>query len=97
MYLHKIPKMKTSCTGIKVGDGRVIPVKFVIPLQVMMHGHVFELFMIVSDTDDGIDLVFGMENMVEVESILNTCKQVQSTSLVEQFLYTPWDTITVQT
>ena len=32
----------------------------------------FEIYTIVSPIYDGIDIVFGMKNMVEVEGILNT-------------------------
>ena len=45
---------------------------FVIPLLFMCHGHVFEIYTIVADIDDGIDLVFGFKNMVETEGMLNT-------------------------
>ena len=38
----------------------------------MCHGHVFEIYTIVADIDDGIDLVFGFKNMVETEGMLNT-------------------------
>ena len=30
-YLHRIPKMRSTCTGIKIGNGAVIPVDFVFP------------------------------------------------------------------
>ena len=43
-----------------------------IPLLFMCHGHVFEIYTIVADIDDGIDLVFGFKNMVETEGMLNT-------------------------
>ena len=38
----------------------------------MCHGHVFEIYTIVTDIDDGIDLVFGFKNMIETEGMLNT-------------------------
>ena len=38
----------------------------------MCHGHMFEIYTIVADIDDGIDLVFGFKNMVETEGMLNT-------------------------
>ena len=37
----------------------------------MCHSHVFGIYTIVADIDDGIDLVFGVKNMVETEGILN--------------------------
>ena len=38
----------------------------------MCHGYVFEIYTIVADIEDGIDLVFGFKNMVETEGMLNT-------------------------
>ena len=56
--LHNLPKFTTTCTGIKIGNGSIVQVLFVIPLLFMWHGHVFEIYTIVADIDDGIDLVF---------------------------------------
>ena len=38
----------------------------------MTHGHVFEIYTIVAEIDDGMDLVFGFKNMAETEGRLNT-------------------------
>ena len=70
--LHNLPKFTTTCTGIKIRNGSIVQVLFVIPLLFMCHGHVFEIYTIVADIDDGIDLVFGFKNMVETEGMLNT-------------------------
>ena len=70
--MHKLPKFTTTCTGIKIGNGSIVQVLFVIPLLFMCHGHVFDIYTIVADIDDGIDLVFGFKNMVETEGMLNT-------------------------
>ena len=70
--LHKLPKFSTTCTGIKIGNGSIIPTLFVIPIQVMTHGHVFEVYTIVTEIDDGMDLVFDFKNMAETEGRLNT-------------------------
>ena len=45
-YLHRIPKMKSSCIGIKIGNGTVIPVDFMFPVQIMIQGHLFEIYTI---------------------------------------------------
>ena len=73
--LHKLPKFTTTCTGIKIGNGSIVQVLFVISLLFMCHGHAFEIYTIVADIDDGIDLVFGFKNMVETEGMLNTTKE----------------------
>ena len=70
--LHKLPKFSTTCTGIKIGNGSIIPTLFVIPVQFMAHGHMFEIYTIVAEIDDGMDLVFGFKNMAETEGRLNT-------------------------
>ena len=70
--LHKLPKFVTSCTGIKIGNGSIIPALFVIPIQFMTNGHIFKVHTIVAEIDDGMDLVFGFKNMTETEDRLNT-------------------------
>ena len=70
--LHKLPKFGTTCTGIKIGNGSIIPTLFVIPIQFITYGHVFEIYTIVAEIDDGMDLVFGFKNMAETEGRLNT-------------------------
>ena len=70
--MHKLPKFSTTCTGIKIGNGSIIPTLFVIPIQFMTHGYVFEVYTIVAEIDDGMDLVFGFKNMAETEGRLNT-------------------------
>ena len=70
--LHKLPKFVTSCIGIKIWNGSIIPTLFVIPIQFMTHGHIFEIYTIVAEIDDGVDLVFGFKSMTETEGRLNT-------------------------
>ena len=38
----------------------------------MTCGHTFEIFTIVAEIDDDMNLVFGFQNMVETEGMLNT-------------------------
>ena len=70
--LHTLPKFTTTCTGIEIGNGSIVPTLFVIPLMFITHGHTFEIYTIVAEIDDGMDLVFGFKNMTETEGILNT-------------------------
>ena len=70
-YLHRIPKVKPSCTGIKIGNGAVIPVNLVIPVQIMIQGQLFEIFTTEAALHEVIDFVIGRKNMVELEGILN--------------------------
>ena len=70
--LHDMPKYVTTCTGIRIGNGSIVPALFVIPILFMACGHTFEIFTIVAEIDDDMDLVFGFKNMVETEGLLNT-------------------------
>ena len=70
--LHDMPKFVTTCTGIRIGNGSIVPALFVIPILFMACGHTFEIFTIVAEIDDDMDLVFGFKNMVETKGMLNT-------------------------
>ena len=70
--LHDMPKYVTTCTGIRIRNGSIVPALFVIPILFMACGHTFEIFTIVAEIDDDMDLVFGFKNMVETEGLLNT-------------------------
>ena len=70
--LHDMPKFVTTCTGIRIGNGSIVPALFVIPILFMTCGHTFEIFTIAAEIDDDMDLVFGFKNMVETKGMLNT-------------------------
>ena len=70
--LHDMPKFVTTCTGIRIGNGSIVQALFVTPLLFMSCGHTFEIFTIVAEIDDDMDLVFGFKNMTETEGMLNT-------------------------
>ena len=40
---------------------------FIIPVIISMQGYEFEIYTTVCDMHEGLDLVFGMQNMVETE------------------------------
>ena len=66
--LHKIPKFSTSNKSFMLGN-RHVPVLFVIPIVVSFCGHLVEIYAVIHG---GIDLVFGMKNMVETEGVIST-------------------------
>ena len=47
-----------------VGSGQCMSVLFVIPIIASIGLQVFEIFTTVCDIHDGMDLVFGMQNMI---------------------------------
>ena len=65
--LHSLPKFETHIRSLQVGNGCKVATLFVIPMLMKISGHRFEIFTLVSEIEDNIDLVFGMKNMHEVE------------------------------
>ena len=45
---------------------KYVSVLFVIPVIIDIHGHRFEIFTLVSEIHDNIDLVMGMKNIFEL-------------------------------
>ena len=70
--LHTLPKFSTTSKGIIVGNGQLVPVMFIIPVTCSIQDHVFKIFTMVADIHEGIDLVFGLRNMTEIEGEIST-------------------------
>ena len=68
-HLHTLPKLsvKYASKGIIVGNGQLFPIMFIIPVTCSIQNHVFKIFTMVADIHEGIDLVFGLRNMTEIE------------------------------
>ena len=65
--LHSLPKYDTHIKCLQVGNGNKVATLFVVPVIISIRNHRFEIFTLVSEIQDDIDLVFGMKNMHEVE------------------------------
>ena len=70
--LHVLPKFSSNTQRIQVGNGQYVSVLFVIPVIVDIHGHRFEIFTLVSETHDNVDLVMGMKNIFELEGVTDS-------------------------
>ena len=69
--LHALPKFSSNTQRIQVGNGQYVSVLFVIPVIVDIHRHRFEIFTLVSDIHDNVDLVMGMKNIFELEGVID--------------------------
>ena len=56
---------------IQVGNGQFISVLFIIPIVIDIHGHRFDIFTLVSEIHENVDLVVGIKNVFELEGIIN--------------------------
>ena len=70
--LTLITKVCIKKQGIQEGNGQFISVLFIIPIIKDIHGHRLEMYTLVSEIHENIDLVFGIENIFELEGIINS-------------------------
>ena len=70
--LHTLPKFPTTMQRIQVGNGQCVSVLFMIPVIIEVHNHRFEIYTLVSEIHENIDLVLGIKNIFELEGIKNS-------------------------
>ena len=70
--LHALPKFSSNTQRIQVGNGQYVSVLFVIPVIIDIHGHRFEIFTLLSEIHDNVDLVMGMKNIFELEGVIDS-------------------------
>ena len=68
--LHSVPKFAYKTQRIQVGNGKYVSVLFIIPIVIDIHGHRFEIFMLLSEIHENVDLVLGIKNIFEIEGII---------------------------
>ena len=71
-HLHKFPKFQSAIRHLQVGNGALVPALFVITLVFKINGHNFEVYTLVSEIQDKMDLILGVKNIFELEGIMNT-------------------------
>ena len=59
--LHTLPKFAATTQKIQVGNGQCIGVLFIMPVIVEIHGHRFEIYTLVSEIHENVDLVLGIK------------------------------------
>ena len=66
-----LPKFTSKMQRVQVGNRQCVAVLFVIHVIVDIHGHRFEVFMLVSEINDNVDLVLDMKNVFELEVVID--------------------------
>ena len=59
-------------TRIQVGNGQYVGVLFLIPVIMTIQNHRFEIFTLVSEIHENVDLVIGIKNLFELESVIDS-------------------------
>ena len=70
--LHSLPKFASKTRRIQVGNGQFVSVLFIIPVIVDIHGYKFEIYTLVSEIHENVDLVLGIKNVFELEGVINS-------------------------
>ena len=64
--LHSLPKFMSKTQRIQVGNAQCVSILFIIPVIIDVHGHRFEIYTLVSEIHENIDLVLGIKNGFEL-------------------------------
>ena len=70
--LHTLPQFAATTHKIQVGNGQCIGVLFIIPVIVEIHSHRFEIYTLVSEIHENVDLVLGTKNVFKLEGVINS-------------------------
>ena len=69
--LHALPKFASSVQRVQVCNGQCVAVLFVILVTIDVYGHKFEVFTLVSEIHDNVDLVLGMKNVFALAGVID--------------------------
>ena len=68
--LHSLPKFTSTTTRIQVGNGQYL--LFVKPVIMTIQKHRFEIFILVYEIHENVDLVIGIKNLFEIEGVIDS-------------------------
>ena len=70
--LHLLPKFTSTTTKTQVGSRQYVGVLFVIPVVMTIQKHRFEIFTLISEIHENVDLVIGIKNLFELEDVIDS-------------------------
>ena len=70
--LHSLPKFASKTQRIQVGNRQYVSVLFVIQIIINIHSHRFEIYTLVSEIHENVDMVLEIKNVFELEGIINS-------------------------
>ena len=70
--LDSLPKFASKTQTIPVGNGHFASILFIIPVIVDIHRHRFEIYTLVSEIHENVDLVLGIKNVFKLEGVRNS-------------------------
>ena len=70
--LHNLPTFASKTHRIQVGNGQYVGVLFVIPVIIEIKGHRLEVFKLVSEIFNNVDMVLGIKNLFELDRVIDS-------------------------
>ena len=70
--LHSLQKFASKTQRIQAGNGQYVSILFVIPVITDIHSHRFEIYTLVSEIHENVDIVLGIKKVFELEGIINS-------------------------
>ena len=70
--LHSLPKFAFKMQRSQVGNGEFVSILFIIPVIIDVHGHRFEIYTLVSEIYEHVDLVLRNKNVFKIEGVINS-------------------------
>ena len=65
--LHKYPKFNLTVKKLQVGNGELEATLFVIPFLFKIGNYLFEIYTLVSEIQQSMDIILSVKNMFEIE------------------------------
>ena len=62
--LYSLPKFTSKTQRIQVGNGPFVSVLFISPVIIDVHRHRFEIYTLVSEIHENVDLVLGIKKYI---------------------------------
>ena len=69
--LHSLPKFASQTQRIQVGNGQFVSVLFIIPIIFDIQRYIFDIYTLVMEIHENIDLVLGIKKIFELEGVIN--------------------------
>ena len=70
--LHNLPKFASKTQRIQVGNGQYVGVLLVKLVIVEINKHRLEVFTLVSEIFDNVDMVLGIKNLFDLEGVIDS-------------------------
>ena len=68
-HLHKYPKFNSTIGNLQVGSRELVATLFVIPFIFKVGNHLFEVYTLVSEIQQNMDIILGVKNMFEIGEV----------------------------